>query len=76
MVLLASDGYSGAFEDSASFLETAGALAEMLRSGGEAKLHATLERSVAKARTYSGDDTTVAVLYRAPTDAPAPDGAS
>ena len=76
LVLLASDGYSGAFEDKASFLSTVGALAEVLRSGGEAKLRATLERSVAKARTYSGDDTTVAVLYRAPIGPPTPDGAS
>ena len=38
--------------------------------GGEAKLRATLDQSVAKARTFSGDDTTVAVLYRAPEGAP------
>ena len=70
LVLLASDGYSGAFEDKASFLNTVEALAEVLRSGGEAKMRATLDQSVAKARTFSGDDTTVAVLYRAPVSAP------
>ena len=70
LVLLASDGYSGAFEDKASFLSTVQALAEVLRSGGEAKLRATLDQSVAKARTYTGDDTTVAVLYRTPESAP------
>jgi hypothetical protein len=70
LVMLASDGYSGAFEDKASFLTTVQALAEVLRTGGEAKLRATLDQSVAKARTFSGDDTTVAVLYRAPEGAP------
>jgi serine/threonine protein phosphatase PrpC len=70
LVLLASDGYSGAFEDKASFLNTVQALAEVLRSGGEDKLRATLDQSVAKARTFTGDDTTVAVLYRAPESAP------
>jgi len=69
-VLLASDGYSGAFEDKASFLSTVQALAEVFRSGGTAKLRATLDQSVAKARTFSGDDTTVAVLYRAPDSMP------
>lgn len=69
-VLLASDGYSGAFEDKASFLDTAKALSEVLRSGGEAKLRATLDQSISKARTFTGDDTTVAVLYPKPASAP------
>jgi hypothetical protein len=63
-ILLASDGYSGAFEDKESFLSTVGALAGVWRDGGPEKLRPTLEQSVAKARTFTGDDATVAILYR------------
>jgi len=63
-ILLASDGYSGAFEDKEGFLGTVEALAKVWRDGGIAKLRPTLDASVAKAKTFTGDDTTVAVLYR------------
>ena len=63
-ILLATDGYSSAFEDRESFLSTVGALAAVWRDGGPEKLRPTLDQSVAKARTFTGDDTTVAVLYK------------
>ena len=63
-ILLASDGYSGAFEDKESFLNTVGALASVWRDGGPEKLRPTLKQSVAKARTFTGDDATVAILYK------------
>lgn len=63
-ILIATDGYSSAFEDKESFLTTVGALATVWRDGGPEKLRPTLEQSVAKARTFTGDDTTVAILYK------------
>jgi serine/threonine protein phosphatase PrpC len=63
-ILLCSDGYSGAFEDRDAFLAAVQAMARVWREGGSEKLRATLDQSVQKARTFTGDDTTVAVLYR------------
>jgi serine/threonine protein phosphatase PrpC len=65
-VLLASDGYSGAFEDRQAFLSTVGALAAVVREHGADRLLPTLRQSLRKAQQFTGDDATIAVVYRAP----------
>jgi len=66
LILAASDGYANAFRDDAGFLQVAHDLWDLLRTGGEAAVRPHLRDWLAEASQQgSGDDISVAILWRA-----------
>ena len=66
LIMLATDGYANSFREDDGFLRAGGDLLEMIREDGIERVEADLESWLNEASELgSGDDITVAVLWRA-----------
>jgi serine/threonine protein phosphatase PrpC len=65
LILLSTDGYSNSFQDDKAFLQVGADLLGLLRSEGAPKIHHNLRGWLEESsQSGSGDDITLAVLYR------------